>query len=129
MKEKVEFISLQNLDLIDAYKRYFYRFDAFLCNLGSKELRQNNKTSKSIEKQDKSKLKPDYDYPLAFAKIAKRYNIPFFGFVSAKGAHAKSNNFYHRVKGEIEFEMSKMHLLIQFNKLYDINTHSYKAHI
>lgn len=45
--------------------------------------------------------KVDYDYVLAFAKVAKRHGSRF-ALVSSLGASASSSVFYNRVKGEIE---------------------------
>ncbi len=44
----------------------------------------------------------DHDYPIAFAKRAKRLGVSTFLLVSAVGARADSRVFYNRVKGEVE---------------------------
>jgi uncharacterized protein YbjT (DUF2867 family) len=44
----------------------------------------------------------DFDYVVAFAKLAKHLNASHIGVISALGANAKSSVFYSRVKGEME---------------------------
>jgi uncharacterized protein YbjT (DUF2867 family) len=48
----------------------------------------------------------DYSLPLSLAKIAKRNNIPCMVTISSVGANAQSNNFYIRVKGEMERDIA-----------------------
>lgn len=51
--------------------------------------------------------KVDYEYPIAFSKIAKTNNIKQFLIVSSLGANKDSNNFYLKTKGEMEAELAK----------------------
>jgi uncharacterized protein YbjT (DUF2867 family) len=44
----------------------------------------------------------DFDYVVAFAKLAKHLNASHIGVISALGADARSSVFYSRVKGEME---------------------------
>lgn len=44
----------------------------------------------------------DLDAVVAFARAARAAGVRRFGLVSALGAHARSGNFYSRVKGEAE---------------------------
>lgn len=51
--------------------------------------------------------KVDYEYPIAFSKIAKTNNIKQFLIVSSLGAKKDSNNFYLKTKGEMEAALAK----------------------
>jgi uncharacterized protein YbjT (DUF2867 family) len=51
--------------------------------------------------------KVDYEYPIAFSKIAKTNNIKQFLIVSSLGANKDSNNFYLKTKGEMEAALAK----------------------
>ncbi|EOX0537623.1 NAD-dependent dehydratase [Klebsiella aerogenes] len=44
----------------------------------------------------------DYDYPLAFARLAQSLGASTFALTSAAGADPDSRFFYNRVKGELE---------------------------
>ena len=54
--------------------------------------------------------KVDYDYPLALAAIAAQNQSEQFLLVSAQGANSQSRFFYNRVKGEVEYSISKLDL-------------------
>lgn len=54
--------------------------------------------------------KVDYDYPLALAAIAGQNQSEQFLLVSAQGANSRSRFFYNRVKGEVEYSISKLDL-------------------
>ena len=51
--------------------------------------------------------KVDYEYPIAFAEIAKTNNVKQLLIVSSLGANKDSNNFYLKTKGEMEAELAK----------------------
>lgn len=44
----------------------------------------------------------DFDYVLKSAQLAKQHNCQSFVWISSVGSSAKSNNFYLKVKGELE---------------------------
>ncbi|MCX2946410.1 NAD-dependent dehydratase, partial [Rahnella perminowiae] len=44
----------------------------------------------------------DYDYPLAFSRLAQSLGASTFALTSAAGADPDSRFFYNRVKGELE---------------------------
>jgi uncharacterized protein YbjT (DUF2867 family) len=46
--------------------------------------------------------KVDLDLPITVAQIVSDLNIPKFMLVSSVGANSKSNNFYLKIKGEVE---------------------------
>lgn len=54
--------------------------------------------------------KIDHDYPLRLAEITKRNNIKQFHLVSSIGANPGSDNFYTRLKGEIEEDIKRVGL-------------------
>lgn len=50
----------------------------------------------------------DFDAVLAFAQAAKAAGVQRLAVVSALGAHARSSNFYSRVKGEMEAALAAL---------------------
>lgn len=50
----------------------------------------------------------DHDYPLAFARAARKASAKSFLLVSALGADPKSSIFYNRVKGETEAALREL---------------------
>jgi uncharacterized protein YbjT (DUF2867 family) len=50
----------------------------------------------------------DHDAVLAFAEAARAAGVRRFAVVSALGAHARSRNFYGRVKGETEADLRRL---------------------
>ncbi len=50
----------------------------------------------------------DHDYPLLVAKLAKDQGVNSFHIVSSLGANPSSSNFYLKMKGEIEDDISKI---------------------
>lgn len=67
--------------------------DAVICALGTT---MNTAGSRDAFRQ------VDYDYPLAFARLAHSQGASTFVLTSAAGADADSRFFYNRVKGELE---------------------------
>lgn len=55
----------------------------------------------------------DHDLVLKFAKLAKNNNVKHFLAISSVGASSRSNNFYLKVKGQVEDELRN----VQFSKL------------
>ncbi|MGE5674918.1 MAG: oxidoreductase [Mycobacterium leprae] len=54
--------------------------------------------------------KVDYDYPVAFAHLAKESGARQYLIVTAMGADARSGIFYNRVKGEAEEALKQLGL-------------------
>jgi uncharacterized protein YbjT (DUF2867 family) len=50
----------------------------------------------------------DYEIPLKFAEIARRYGVSKMVLLSAYGASATSNVFYSKLKGELEEGISRL---------------------
>ena len=71
----------------------WWRADAVACALGT--------TIKVAGSQDAFR-RVDFDYPLAFARLAHRHGAQTYVLNSAKGADAASRIFYSRTKGELE---------------------------
>ena len=71
----------------------WWRADAVACALGT--------TIKVAGSQDAFR-RVDFDYPLAFARLAHRHGAQAYVLNSAKGADAASRIFYSRTKGELE---------------------------
>ena len=71
----------------------WWRADAVVCALGT--------TIKVAGSQDVFR-RVDFDYPLAFARLAHRHGAQTYALNSAKGADAASRIFYSRTKGELE---------------------------
>lgn len=70
-----------------------WQVDAVICTLGST---MKVAGSKAAFRQ------VDYIYPLACAKLAKKWGCETYALTSALGANANSPFFYSRVKGQLE---------------------------
>lgn len=86
-----------NFDAPETYQ-HLVKGDDLFCTIGT--------TIKKAGSQSAFR-KVDYEYPIAFSKIAKTNNIKQFLIVSSLGANKDSNNFYLTTKGEMEAELAK----------------------
>lgn len=86
-----------NFDAPETYQ-HLVKGDDLFCTIGT--------TIKKAGSQSAFR-KLDYEYPIAFSKIAKTNNIKQFLIVSSLGANKDSNNFYLKTKGEMEAELAK----------------------
>ncbi len=68
--------------------------DAVFCAIGT--------TQKKVKGDMTAYKKVDLDLPIRIAQIVADLKIPKFMLVSSVGANSKSNNFYLKVKGEVE---------------------------
>lgn len=98
-KFKLKIIELENFDDLSILQTELDGYTSFLCTLGT--------LTKYGEELFR---KVDYEYPLSFAKIAQRLSAMHFGLLSSKGAKATSCFLYMKTKGEIENEISKLHI-------------------
>jgi len=73
--------------------------DVVFCCLGT-----TIKTAGSKE----SFSKIDFSYVFNFAQLAKRNGVHSFALVSSLGANANSSNFYLKVKGELETNLTRL---------------------
>lgn len=96
-KPKVEFRQF-DFNKTEEY-RTLYPADAVICALGT--------TIKKAGSQEAFR-KVDYDFPLYAAKAAVEAGVQHFLLVSSIGANSNAQNFYLRVKGELEEAIKHM---------------------
>ena len=68
--------------------------DVVFCTVGT--------TQKKVKGDKEAYRKVDYDIPVNTARFSKMTGCKTFVLVSAVGANSKSNNFYLKLKGEVE---------------------------
>ena len=68
--------------------------DVVFCTIGT--------TQKKVNGDKEAYRKVDYDITVNAAKFCKLNGCETFVFVSSVGANSKSNNFYLKLKGEVE---------------------------
>lgn len=68
--------------------------DVVFCTIGT--------TQKKVKGDKEAYRKVDYDIIVNAARFCKMNGCETFVFVSAVGANSKSNNFYLKLKGEVE---------------------------
>jgi uncharacterized protein YbjT (DUF2867 family) len=68
--------------------------DAVFCAVGT--------TQKKVKGDQQAYRKVDYDIPVNAARFCAETGCPRFLLVSSVGANSSSNNFYLRLKGEVE---------------------------
>lgn len=90
---RVEFLEVDFENTESLQKLFQTKFSAVISALGT--------TIKKAGSEENFK-KVDYEYPLAFAKLAKEHFVKQYSIVTAMGSDAKSWVFYNRVKGEVE---------------------------
>lgn len=86
-----------NFDAPETYQ-HLVKGDDLFCTIGTTIKKAGNQSAFR---------KVDYEYPIAFSKIAKTNNIKQFLIVSSLGANKDSNNFYLKTKGEMEAALTK----------------------
>ncbi|HEY1871833.1 MAG TPA: NAD(P)H-binding protein [Chitinophagaceae bacterium] len=65
-------------------------------------------TQKKVKGDKNAYRKVDFDIPVNIARYCKIIGCETFVLVSSVGANSKSNNFYLKLKGEVENEIGKM---------------------
>jgi uncharacterized protein YbjT (DUF2867 family) len=89
-----------NFDHADEMTAGIQGADVVFCSIG---------TTKSKVKGDMTAYrKIDFDIPVAAAAIAAKSGVKHFLLVSSVGADSGSNNFYLKLKGEVEDAITKM---------------------
>jgi len=78
----------------EAYKTGIAGSDAVFCAVGT--------TNHKIKGDKAAYRKVDFDIPVNAARYCVKTGCPNFLLVSSVGANSKSNNFYIRLKGEVE---------------------------
>lgn len=68
--------------------------DVVFCSVGT--------TQKKVKGDKEAYRKVDYDIPVKAARFSKMTGCETFLLVSSAGANSKSNNFYLKLKGEVE---------------------------
>jgi uncharacterized protein YbjT (DUF2867 family) len=68
--------------------------DVVFCSIGT--------TQKKVKGDKEAYRKIDFDIPLKLARFCKMTGCEKFILVSSVGANSKSNNFYIKLKGEVE---------------------------
>lgn len=96
--EKLNYILIENFDLLINEKTKIFADDIFCC-LGT-----TIKTAGSKEKF----YQVDFEYPVKIAELAFANKARQYLLVSAMGANAKSSIFYNKVKGEVEQAIKKV---------------------
>lgn len=73
--------------------------DMLFCTIGT--------TQKNVKGDKALYRKIDFDIPVKAARICKETGCEVFAIVSSVGANSKSNNFYLKLKGEVEDALSQ----------------------
>ncbi len=84
----------------NAFKSAIAGSDAVFCAVGT--------TNKKVKGDKTAYRKVDYDIPVNAAQYCLETGCRKFLLVSSVGANSKSNNFYLKLKGEVEDAVSKM---------------------
>ena len=74
--------------------------DVIFCTIGT--------TQKKVKGDKEAYRKIDYDIPVKLATLGKLTGCEIFVLVSSVGADSKSNNFYLKLKGEVEDAIKKI---------------------
>jgi uncharacterized protein YbjT (DUF2867 family) len=67
-------------------------------------------TQRKVKGDKQAYRKVDYDIPVNIARYSKMVGCKDLVLVSSVGANSKSNNFYLKLKGEVENEIMKMEI-------------------
>jgi uncharacterized protein YbjT (DUF2867 family) len=89
-------VSVLQIDFTDqlSYKNAIAGSDAVFCTIGT--------TQKKVKGDKDAYRKVDYDIIVNAAKLSAASGVNKFLFVSSVGANRESDNFYLKLKGEIE---------------------------
>ena len=88
-----------NFDDIEDYKNKFGKGDSIFCCIGT--------TQKKVKGDTAAYEKIDHDIPVNAAAIGITLGYKNFTIVSSVGADSSSSNFYLRLKGRIENDITK----------------------
>lgn len=83
-----------------AFKSAISGSDAVFCAVGT--------TQKKVKGDKLEYRKVDYDIPVNAARLCAETGCPQLLLVSSVGANSRSNNFYLKLKGEVEDTISKI---------------------
>ena len=93
-KKLVDFTDMESLRLA------LEGSDVIFCTIGT--------TQKKVKGAKEAYRKIDYDIPVKLATLGKLTGCETFVLVSSVGADSKSNNFYLKLKGELEDAIKKV---------------------
>ncbi|MDE5414783.1 oxidoreductase [Alkalihalobacterium chitinilyticum] len=86
----------------------FDRLDESIINFEVDDVFSCLGTTIKKAKSQEVMRKVDVTYPLTIARLTKKMGAKQFLFVSSLSANAQASNFYLRIKGELEEEVSKI---------------------
>lgn len=89
-----------NFDNLAEYRKKLGRGDCIFCCIGT--------TRKKVKNDKNAYRKIDLDIPVNAAKMGKDAGFTKYLLVSAVGADTRSQNFYLRLKGEVEREIADL---------------------
>jgi uncharacterized protein YbjT (DUF2867 family) len=92
-RDKIE-VKLVDFNDAESVKLALEGTDTLFCCIGT--------TQKNVKSDKELYRKVDYDIPVNSARFAKEAGCEVMAIVSAVGANSKSNNFYLKLKGEVE---------------------------
>lgn len=87
-------IKLVDFEDAESFKLAIEGSDVLCCTVGT--------TQKKVKGDKEAYRKVDFDIPVKAARFAKETGCENFVLISAVGAGSQSNNFYLRLKGEVE---------------------------
>jgi uncharacterized protein YbjT (DUF2867 family) len=85
---------------IESIRKSFSYADVIFCCVGT--------TQKKVNGDLAAYRKVDFDIPVTLGKVGLEKGVKQFIFVSSIGANTSSNNFFLRLKGEIENAVSEL---------------------
>ena len=85
---------------LDTIRNSFGHADVIFCSVGT--------TQKKVRGDRSAYRKVDFDIPLNVGRIGLEKGVKQFIFVSSIGANPQANNFYLRMKGEVEKAVSEL---------------------
>jgi uncharacterized protein YbjT (DUF2867 family) len=92
-------VQIVNFNNLVEFREKLGKGDCIFCCIGT--------TQKQVKGDKAAYRKVDFDIPLNAAKMAKDAGFKNYLLVSAVGANVSSNNFYLRLKGEVEKAISE----------------------
>jgi uncharacterized protein YbjT (DUF2867 family) len=96
--DKIE-VKLVDFNDYESLKLAIDGSDVLFCTIGT--------TQKNVKGDKELYRKVDFDIPVKAARISKETGCEKFVIVSAIGANSSSNNFYLKLKGEVEDALSQ----------------------
>jgi len=87
-------VQIVNFDNLADFREKLGKGDCVFCCIGT--------TQKQVKGDKTAYRKVDYDIPVNAAKMAQHAGFKNYLLVSAVGASVSSNNFYLKLKGEVE---------------------------